>query len=297
MLGSIYNLKAVEKLYCAKLHELEFDTPCEPIVQINEDIETFPSSRQVEVCLCGDGHMETEVQFLANDLDDDFDPCSDVSFSRAKQTKLGQFNLNLYVYEGSGYGFGDQPLREAHVFLLQYDRHQHSSLQRALEVAKRVQRVREDCVFKTIFVLAANGFDYTQCDDSYWALSRHEAKLRNMCLSLLDHDTHLVSLLLSFSGIYFVQHDALSMRVSREEGIAASNSINATYVQINSMTGCGVSRAFETCLNLYINEMAEHEKKQKSTQKKPVLKRAKVFTKTALKRCVHMAKKTLTSVF
>jgi len=286
----------VEKIYCERGIEFCTHIPTQPAVQIEESITSFEGPRNVEICLCGDGKTETEVHFLKSENHDDlidcWDPCCEESFTRKESTPLGIFNVNLYVYEGPGYGFGDQPLREANVFFLQYDRGQQSSLQRALGFAKRIKRVREDYKNKSLFVLASNGFDYTKADDNWWALFPHEAELRNALLNLLNEDSNLVSLLLSFSNIFFLQNDAEA--VSREAGMSAADSIGASYLELNAFTGRGVPEAFTTCLNLYINETAEAFVLKKQTMKKLA---TSSYTKAMFKRCVKVAKKNLEKRF
>lgn len=297
----VYSRRNIEKIYCTKVFETPGNRPCQPAVEINQCITSFEGSRNIEICLCGDGKTETEVHFLNPDYEkgcECWDPCLEQSFSRKKKTENhGIFSLNLYVYEGPGYGFGDQPLREANVFFLQYDRGQEASLKRALDFAQRIQRVREDYEYKSLFVLASNGFDYTKCEDNFWALLPQEADLRNFLLNLLDYDSNLVSLLLTFSNILFVQSNTLNNFevVSREEGMNAAKSIDATYLELNACTGYGVSEAFMTCLNKYVNQTSEILAIKKERDKNR--SSAKAFTKSMFKRCVKVAKKNLEKRF
>lgn len=279
-----HNLEFITRYYNEKECKDGYDTPSEPIVKIHPLITSFSGKRDVEICLCGSGKTETEIAFLNPDVSQEFDPCVEDSFSRRHRTQnFGDFNLNLYVYEGPGYGFGDQPLREANVFYLQYDRSQHGSLTNTLQWAKRIQRVREDYVKPSLFVLAANGHEYTVCSDRQFALKTSEAATRDLFLARFRHDTYLVSLILSFADMYFLKPGAMISPVTRPEGILAAKNINATYVETNTPTGRGIGIAFTTCLNLYINAYVNKE----DLVKKENPERSKGFSssKSAFKRC------------
>jgi len=286
-----HNVEYIERYYNEKELRNGFETPSKPIVNISPQLTSFTGQREVEICLCGSGKTETEIAFLNPDISEEFDPCVEDSFSRIKRTQdFGDFNLNLYVYEGPGYGFGDQPLREAHVFYLQYDRSQRGSLTNTLQLANRIQRVREDYIQPPLFILAANGHEYTVCSDRQYALKHSEATTRNMFLERFYHDTFLVSTILSFADMHFLKSSDLLSPVTREEGILAAKKINATYIETNTRTGRGIGLAFSTCLNLYINSYANGDGLYK---KEPKLSLSRSFsTKKAFNRCVQFASNT-----
>jgi len=287
-----HSVDYIQRYYNEKELRDGYETPKNPIVKISPQVTSFSGSRDVEICLCGSGKTETEIAFLNPDVSEEFDPCVEDSFSRIKRTKYGDFNLNLYVYEGPGYGFGDQPLREAHIFYLQYDRSKRSSLANALLWAKRIKRVREDYVQPSLFVLAANGHQYTVCTDKQISLKSSDATVRNLFLSRFSHDTFLVSFILSFADMYFISPESSLSIVTREEGLKAARVINATYVETNSFTTRGIGLAFATCMNIYINAYAK-KKDLVNSKDNPKGRLRQFSTKSAIHRCVKFASKTL----
>lgn len=189
-----------------------------------------------------------------------FDPSFESSFSTTIQNQVGQFEMVLEdMCMDNEYGsLADPTIRKSDAFYVMYEQDSEESFKYAEKICKRIMRIREDDTGYSDIVLVANRKDHFQCDDFMWALTSIGGELRNDFLRAFGGDANLAGEALSFLTDTKFHRDLSSLAcVSREDGQALARKLGVHYMETIASSREGVARAFETCLNLYVNRNSQ----------------------------------------